>query len=178
MLPSSKNLGAAMAAEIDPAAPGAVIELGGGTGSITAALLLRGIPPQDLVVIEREPSLCEIMRKRFPNIRLICGDARELDKILAAEGITHVKAIVSGLPLLSLSRQVEQEILQQCFAVLPQEGFMMQFTYVPRPPVTRAIAAGLNLEATRTAWVLDNIPPSTVWMYRRRALQSGLRKSA
>ena len=95
LVPSSKNLGAAMAAEIDPAAPGAVIELGGGTGSITAALLLRGIPPKDLVVIEREPSLCEVMRARFPDIQIICGDARELEKILAAADITLTS--VTGL---------------------------------------------------------------------------------
>ncbi len=167
-----------MAAEIDPGAPGIVIELGGGTGSITAALLLRGIPPKDLVVIEREPSLCEVMRKRFPEIQIICGDARELARILAAAGITQVKAVVSGLPLLSLSKEVERAIIHQCFAVLPPEGFLMQFTYVPRPPVGRAIAVELDLEPTRTAWVLDNIPPSTVWVYRRRVVQSGFRKSA
>ena len=178
VVPSGKNLGIAMAAEIDPAAPGAVIELGGGTGSITAALLARGIGPRELVVIEREPSLCEIIARRFPDIRLICGDARELDRILIAEGITHVKAVVSGLPLLSLSRQVEQEILQQCFAALPPEGYMVQFTYVPRPPVTRAIAAELNLQAARAAWVLDNIPPASVWVYRRGSAQSSARKSA
>lgn len=178
VVPSGKNLAAAMAAEIDPAAPGAVIELGGGTGSITAALLQRGIAPKDLVVIEREPSLCEIIRKRFPDIRLICGDARELKQLLAAAGITHVKAVVSGLPLLSFSKEVERDILHQCFAVLPPEGFLMQFTYVPRPPVGRAIAAELNLAATRTAWVLDNIPPSTVWIYRRRADEVDLKQSA
>jgi len=166
-----------MASEIDPAAPGAVIELGGGTGSITAALLSRGIPVNDLIVIEREPSLCEIMRERFPAIRVICGDARQLGQILQAEGVSKVKAIVSGLPLLSLSKEVERDIIQQCFLVLPPEGFMMQFTYVPRPPMGRAIAAELNLEPTRTAWILDNFPPSTVWIYRRRAA-AGMLKSA
>lgn len=178
VVPSGKNLAVAMAAEIDPLAPGAVIELGGGTGSITSALLLRGVPPKSLIVIEREPSLCEIMRARFPAIQIICGDARELDNILAAAGITLVKAVVSGLPLLSLSREVERNIIKQCFAVLPPDGFLMQFTYLPRPPVGRAIAAELGLEAIRTAWVLDNIPPSTVWIYRRRAAHSVLRRSA
>jgi len=167
-----------MASEIDPAAPGAVIELGGGTGSITAALLSRGIPANDLIVIERESSLCEIMRERFPSIRVICGDARQLGQILRDEGVTKVKAIVSGLPLLSFSKEVERDILQQCFLVLPPEGFMIQFTYVPRPPVARAIAAELNLEATRTAWVLENFPPSTVWVYRRRSAVPGMLKSA
>lgn len=181
VIPSGKNLAAAIAAEIDPSAEGVVVELGGGTGSITAALLDRGIPPRDLVVIEREATLCNIIRERFPHIRLICGDARELGKLLEAEGIHHVKAIVSGLPLLSLSREVERDILQQCFDTLPADGFMVQFTYVPRPPVGRAIAMGLGLEATRTAFVLENLPPASVWVYRRRsldALRRTLRRSA
>ena len=178
VVPSGKNLGVAMAAEIDPAAPGAVIELGGGTGSITSALLLRGIAPQDLVVVEREPSLCKIMRTRFPHIHVICGDARELGQLLAVAGISQVKAIVSGLPLLSLSKDVERDILLQCFNALPPEGFMVQFTYVPRPPVGRSIAVGLNLKATRTAWVLDNFPPASVWVYRRRAVDPALKQIA
>ncbi|MSP42267.1 MAG: methyltransferase domain-containing protein [Alphaproteobacteria bacterium] len=179
VVPSGKSLGAAMAAEIDPASAGAVVELGGGTGSITAALLRRGIARGDLVVVEREPSLCEIMRERFPDIRVICGDARELGQLLATAGITHVKAVVSGLPLLSLSKSVEGAILQQCFAVLPPDGFMVQFTYVPRPPVTRSVAVGLNLKAARVGWVLDNFPPASVWVYRREVQeQSGIRRSA
>jgi phospholipid N-methyltransferase len=109
---------------------------------------------------------------------VICGDARELGQLLETAGIARVKAVVSGLPLLSLSKHVEHDILQQCFSVLPPEGFMVQFTYVPRPPVTRSIAVGLNLKATRAAWVLENFPPASVWVYRRDALQSGARKSA
>lgn len=158
-----------------------MVELGGGTGSITAALLQRGIPPHDLVVIEREAALCNIMRERFPHVRIVCGDARELGRILEAEGAGHVKAVVSGLPLLSLSRQVEREILQQCFNVLAEDGFMLQFTYMPRPPVGRAIAMDLELEATRSAFVLENLPPASVWTYRRRGLDARrghLRRSA
>lgn len=168
-----------MAAEIDPAAAGAVVELGGGTGSITAALLRRGIAPHNLIVIEREPSLCKIMRERFPDIQVICGDARELRQLLATAGIGPVQAVVSGLPLLSLSKTVEHDILRQCFLVLPPEGFMVQFTYVPRPPVTRSVAADLNLKATRTSWVLENFPPASVWVYRREVqLKLPVRQSA
>ena len=176
--PSSKNLGAAMAAEIDPRAPGAVVELGGGTGSITAALLQHGVAPGDLIVIEREEALCKIIAQRFPEVRVIQGDARKLARLLRDAGVGPVKAIVSGLPLLSLSKQVEFEILQQCFKVLPVDGFMVQFTYMPRPPVGRAIAARLDLFSNRTAWVLDNLPPAAVWVYRRRSAEDALRKIA
>ncbi len=134
---------------------------------------------QVAVVIEREPMLCKIMRERFPDIRVICGDARELGQLLATAGIGHVQAVVSGLPLLSLSKSVEHDILRQCFLVLPPDGFMVQFTYVPRPPVTRSVAADLNLKAARTGWVLENFPPASVWVYRRELqLQLPVRQSA
>lgn len=169
MLPSSRGLAAAMAAEINSQAPGVVVELGGGTGNITAALLERGIAPKDIVVVEREAALAKMITKRFPEITVICGDAQHLRALLEHAGIGHVKAIVSGLPLLSLPRDTERWILNQCFLVLPQDGYFIQFTYVPRPPVERSIAAKLNLAAVRTSWVLENFPPASVWVYRRRA---------
>ena len=54
ILPSSPALAQAMADRVDPAAPGAVVEFGGGTGSITKALLRKNAA--DLFVIEREPA--------------------------------------------------------------------------------------------------------------------------
>lgn len=66
VMPSSRSLAVAMASDVDPTAMGAVVELGGGTGNITAALLEAGIAPRDIVVIEREPSLCGSSPSAFP----------------------------------------------------------------------------------------------------------------
>lgn len=171
LIPSSRALANAMAAEIDPLAPGVVVELGGGTGNITAALLDCGIPPQEIVVIEREASLAKMIAKRFPEITVIQGDAQHLQSLLQHSGVCRVKAIVSGLPLLSLPRDTERWILSQCFAVLPINGYLVQFTYGPRAPVERSIAASLKLMSARVAWVLENLPPAAVWVYRRQASQ-------
>lgn len=178
VLPSGRALAAAMAAEIDPLAPGVVVELGGGTGNITAALLECGVPPRDIVVIEREAALAGMIAKRFPDITVIRGDARQLQALLLHAGVRGVKAIVSGLPLLSLSRDTERWILNQCFSVLPPDGFLVQFTYGPRAPVERGIAAALKLAAGRTAWVLENFPPAAVWVYRRQAASAELKLRA
>ena len=169
VVPSSRALAAAMAAEIDPLAPGVVVELGGGTGNITAALLNCGIRPTDIVVIEREASLAEMITKRFPEVTVILGDAQHLQSLLQHAGVGKVKAIVSGLPLLSLPRDTERWILNQCFAVLPVDGYLVQFTYGPRAPVERSIAESLKLMSARAAWVLENLPPAAVWVYRRQA---------
>lgn len=168
VMPSGRSLAAAMASEIDPSIPGAVVELGGGTGNITAALLDSAVAPRDLVVIEQEPSLCRVIAERFPDVKVICGDARRLRRLLREAGIGKVKAVVSGLPLLSMPKRTEHAIMSQVFAVLPEDGVYVQFTYGPRAPISRPIATALDLLGDRSHWVLDNIPPAAVWHYQRR----------
>ena len=167
VLPSSKSLGMAMAQAIDPSAPGAVIELGGSTGSITAALLESGVAPQDIVVIEREAALCRVLAPRFPDIRIIQGDARRLRSLLRDAGVGPVRAVVSGLPLLSLPGKTCIAIIAQAFSVLPDDGLLVQFTYGPASPVSRALATHFSIKGDRASWVLDNLPPASVWRYRR-----------
>ncbi len=178
VLPSSNSLASAMAEQIDPAAPGVVVELGGGTGSITSALLESGIAPGDIVVVELEAALCRLLRQRFPEVRVMRGDARDLPRLLERNGIGLVKAVVSGLPLLSMPFDVEQDVIAAAFAALPEDGALIQFTYGPRAPVSRAIAQGLEIVGERDHWVLDNLPPAAVWQYRRRADLPELKRSA
>ena len=167
VVPSSRSLAVAMAGDVDPVAPGAVVELGGGTGNITAALLENGIAARDIVVIEREPSLCRVIARRFPEIRVVCGDATKLRSLLRRAGIGPVKAVVSGLPLLWIPKKAERMIVAQAFAVLAKAGVLIQFTYGPKAPVSRSIAAALGILGERSHWVLDNLPPAAVWRYRR-----------
>jgi phosphatidylethanolamine/phosphatidyl-N-methylethanolamine N-methyltransferase len=169
VLPSGKSLALAMAEQIDPAVPGAVIELGGGTGSITAALLRHGVPREDLVVFERERALVNLLRLRFPGVRVIHGDARHMAGLIAQAGVGPVKAVVSGLPLLSLSVSDCHEIVTQAFATLRPDGVMVQFTYSPVSPVSRQLRRRLDIIGDRVAWVLDNVPPASIWTYGRQA---------
>src|SRR6201999_3304554 len=63
--PSSRGLARAIARQIDPARPGSVLELGPGTGVITAALLDRGIAPERLTVIEYDSDFAAAIAARF-----------------------------------------------------------------------------------------------------------------
>jgi phospholipid N-methyltransferase len=49
-MPSSSDLARAMASAL-PETGGMIVELGGGTGAITAALLERGVLPEDILII-------------------------------------------------------------------------------------------------------------------------------
>ena len=167
ILPSGRSLAHAMARQIDVERPGLVLELGGGTGAITKACIEIGVNPRDIVVLEKASSFCSLIRGRFPDVRVIRGDARRLEALLRVRGIGPFKAVLSGLPLLSIPEQQRNQILEQAFNVLVQDGVFVQFTYGPLSPVPRAIAQSLKLVKDRSAWVLMNVPPASVWRYSR-----------
>jgi len=173
-VPSGKALATSMAARIKVDSPGVVVELGGGTGSITKAILAAGTAPQDLVVVEREAKLCAILAERFPQIRVLRGDARNLKRLLARAGIGPVKAVVSSLPLLSMDDRDCQRIVAGAFSVLPPEGEFLQFTYGPASPVSRRMRKHLGIDGQRSDWVLYNLPPAAVWRYRREPAAAGI----
>ena len=170
MMPSGPALAAALAAEIDIGAPGAVVELGPGTGRVTEALLTAGVDPGQLIAIERNASFCKTLRQRFPDIHVIWGDARALASLLQRTNARPVKAVVSSLPLLNLSNQDRRAILSQIAAVLDDSGVMVQYTYGPTEPISAELAAELGLTGERASWVLANFPPAAVWRYRRRTM--------
>ncbi|WP_299391552.1 class I SAM-dependent methyltransferase [Pelagibius sp.] len=167
VVPSGRSLATAMAAEIDHDAEGAIIELGGGTGNITAALLEAGIPHRDIIVIERDKAFHRVIAERFPQVRVLQGDAANLRRLLQNAGIGKVKAVVSSLPLLSIPDRICRQIVAESMAVLDDHGVFVQFTYGPASPVSKRIAAALGLRGRRASWVMDNIPPASVWRYQR-----------
>ncbi len=165
--PSSRGLSRAIASEINFTKPGVVVELGGGTGVITRALVESAVDPGDIVVIEREASLCRLLRARYPDIRVIRGDARNLGNLLRRNGIDDVTGIVSGLPLLSMPKRTRREIVDESLSVLPADGLFVQFTYGLAAPLPREVVEENGMAARRSGWVFRNLPPAAVWLYKR-----------
>ncbi len=178
VVPSGSALAATLAAEIDTQAPGAVVELGSGTGRVTAALLEAGVAPAALVAIEREASFCALLAARFPGVRVVRGDARVLKPLLERNQVGAVKAVVSSLPLLSLSERERRAVLSQAAAILEPGGVLVQYTYWPVEPVSADLRAELGLIGERTHWVLANLPPAAVWRYHRADSPPGLPRAA
>lgn len=169
--PSSETLADAIASEVDFDRPGVVVELGGGTGSITRALVERARNPRDIVVIEREAKLCTHLARRFPEVQVICGDARALPRLLRSAGVGPVKAVVSGLPLLSLPARTRYGIVRQAMTVLEPDGVLLQFTYGPLSPVGRSQAQRIGILGHRSGYIVRNLPPASLWQYRRDGIE-------
>ncbi len=168
--PSGKQLAQQMMTQL-PKPCRRVIELGGGTGVFTQALLDHGMAPSDLLVLELNEELHQHLAKQFSGAAVVCGDAGNLFEIAKAHGFSgedRADAVISGLGLLSLPRETQQSILQAAFDSLQPEGRFIQFTYGPINPVTREVIEALELSTRRASFTWRNVPPATVYIYQRR----------
>jgi phospholipid N-methyltransferase len=152
-----------------PADAQRVVELGGGTGVFTRALLDRGNAPRDLLVVELNEELAQLLKQRFADVRIVNGDACELPAITRGEQFAEdgVDAVVSGLGFLSMPRSLQKAILEAVFAVLGPERPLIQFTYGPSNPLPRELLSELGIAVRRASVVLLNVPPATVYVYTR-----------
>lgn len=163
---SGPELAAAMARQVPKTDEGFVVELGGGTGAVTRAILAAGIAADKLIVVERDPMLHKHLVERFPGVKILLGDALHLPSLLKRHGIAPVRAIVSSLPLLSLKKSIQLRIGAQAFTVLQPGAPFIQFTYGLFSPLPRS-RLGITGEVEER--VLQNLPPASVWRYCRPA---------
>ncbi|MGH6795302.1 MAG: class I SAM-dependent methyltransferase [Methylocella sp.] len=167
--PSGRFLARMMARYVDPRKAGPVVELGPGTGAITEALLARGIAPGRLFLVEFDPGFCKLLKRRFPGVHVIKGDAYHLSQALKGRLRGPPAAIVSSLPLLLKPETQRLALLADAFDCMRPDGRFVQFTYGRASPVPRDKASALDfhVEASPPVWL--NLPPARVWIYRRQA---------
>ena len=157
--PSSRALARAMARRLPDNLNLPVLELGPGTGSVTEALLARGLDPRQLIALEKSPRLTEVLRERFPGARFVTGDALEMDALFSGE---RFGAVVSSLPLKNFPAHAVARIAACIRAILDPGGCWIQFTYRflnGQPPTAAFEQVGSEL-------VLFNLPPALVCVYR------------
>jgi phosphatidylethanolamine/phosphatidyl-N-methylethanolamine N-methyltransferase len=167
--PSSRQLARQMVAELPPDTR-RVIELGGGTGVFTNALIEHGIAPADLMVLELNEELHHHLRHRFVDACVVCADARDLPDVARRVGYLDAgpaDAVISGLGLLSMPRPMQQAIVSAAFDTLRPDGRLIQFTYGPASPVSKEVLAELDLSSRRGNFAWWNMPPATVYVYTR-----------
>lgn len=155
--PSSKALALAMAHHVPVEGDGLIIELGAGTGSVTTALLDSGIESSRLLIVERSPAFVEHLRYRYPAIKIIQGDATQLNNLVPENA--GVDAIVSSLPLRSLTAAEVSTVVGQWRHVLRPGGIVVQFTYDLRS-LLRINFDGFCEHAKCIVW--KNVPPARV----------------
>ncbi|PZU69130.1 MAG: phospholipid methyltransferase [Sphingobium sp.] len=150
VVPSSRYLARLMVADIDPQG-GRVLELGGGTGVFTRAILETGLAADMLEVVEINPAFARGLRRHFPHVSIL-----------------ETPAQIVSVAALAMDRAMHIDILSEAFRMLKPGGSLVQFTYSTRPPVGRAVLDQLGLEVVRAGHTVRNFPPATVFRFTRR----------
>jgi len=164
--PSSPKLAAAMAEWLPTDPENYVLELGPGTGAVTQALLKYGLREDRLVAIERNPTMADLLRKRFPQARIITGDAWQLDHLLqrCRTPVSHVGAVISSLPLLNFPPEQAEALAEKILSVLHPHGNWVQYSYNLGKKQPRG-AQRFHLHASKIIWL--NLPPARVSVYAK-----------
>ncbi|MES1155865.1 MAG: methyltransferase [Pseudorhodoplanes sp.] len=166
VMPSGRLLARTMARYVDLDVPGPVIELGPGTGPVTAALVARGIEPSRLVLVEFNPVFCRLLRSRYPEATVVQGDAYSLKRLLENLVRQPAAAVVSGLPLLTKPFKTRMRLINDAFALMQADAPFVQFTYsMTTPPIPKGLTRKVRTEASERIWM--NLPPARVWIYRK-----------
>lgn len=160
--PSSRTLARAMTLGLGPTG-GRVVEFGPGTGRFTEAILARGVRPEDLTLFELDEEFVVHLRRKFPGVTVHKVPAQEAAQLVPA----GVSTVISGLPLLSMPPEVREGIVAAAFQILAPRGRYVQFTYGRRPPLPPETVTALGLTVNKGQRVWANLPPATVYRFRR-----------
>ena len=164
IMPTSTVTARSMASVINPASGLPVLELGPGTGVITRAILARGVLPSNLVSIEFSRDFHTRLRLDFPEVRFIFGDAFKLDATLGDLNTSLFDCVVSGIPLLNFPMQSRVGLIEDLLDRLPIGRPVVQFSYGAKSPVA---ARGASFEVVHHDFIMRNVPPARLWIYRR-----------
>lgn len=162
VIPSSVYLAQKIATFVPTEIDGFVLELGPGTGSITRAILRRGIPHHQLITIESSLDLAEELQKNFPQVRVIHGNADHLSTLLGKLS-GPVKAIISSIPLLITEAQMKENILSEIEKVLSPGGYYIQYTYGLKKP---SIELKQNFKKIYSTRIWLNLPPARIDVFQ------------
>jgi len=168
IVPTSSFTARKMVSVIDTRSSLPVLEVGPGTGIITKYILKHGVKPQDLYTVEYSHDFVVHLRRNFPGVNVVEGDAFSLGETLAkAMGDKAPKqfdSVVSGVPLLNFPVPQRVKYLENLLDRIPHGRPVVQLTYGPKSPIPPGLG---DYTVEKFDFILRNIPPTKLWIYRR-----------
>jgi phosphatidylethanolamine/phosphatidyl-N-methylethanolamine N-methyltransferase len=188
--PSSRFLAGAMVKPLAcRAEPTRVLEVGPGTGAVTAQVVRHLKPGDAFDLVEINDEFAALLRDRFagdPRFRS-AADRAEVHCVPLQEfrPSAPYDVIISGLPFNNFPAPLVEELLDHCLELLAPGGEMAFFEYMFVRPARRCLSARATRERlgeierilqqrfaeyrVGTDWVFANVPPAWVQHLRRPA---------
>lgn len=170
--PSSPRLAQVLASVVPGRGSPVVVELGPGTGAVSAVIAERLPPGGRHLAVELDPAMVAYLRRTRPDLEVVPGDAAQLASLLADRGITAVDAVICGLPWALFDDATQTEILDGISRVIGTTGAFTTFAYLHGMTLGaarrfRQTLRGTFEEVVVSATVWRNVPPAFVYLCRR-----------
>lgn len=163
--PSSPELAAKMLEGVEPDENNVILELGVGTGAVTK-FVQNLIPNEESYLgIELDKDLFKSLKKNFPNLNIVCGNACETFSIHQNSGLGKVSTIMCCLPFVSLPNEVGKRILLQVDKFMQKGCTFRTFQYahgyyMPSAIKLREFMRDRYGKSKRSPLVVKNVPPA------------------
>ncbi len=164
IIPTSSVTARRMASIVDTTSGLPVLEVGPGTGVITKAILRHGVRPENLYTVEYSHDFVTHLRRNYPGVNVIEGDGFDLDTTLGDKRDVLFDSVVSGVPLLNFPVQQRLAYIDNLLKRIPHGRPVVQLTYGPKSPIPPGLG---DYTVEHFHFVLRNIPPTQLWIYRR-----------
>lgn len=169
MVPSSPALARAMLAGVTLRPGDVVVELGSGTGAITAALATacRGVPDVTCLLIERDAAFCRLLRARYPEMLVHEAHVDDLAPVLRAHHLAPARLILGELPYAAMPEAQQRRVLSGALAALREDGEFRTFNFagrhwLPGARRVRRLLGEMAQQVTYGAVQWRNVPPAIV----------------
>ncbi|WP_075290937.1 phospholipid N-methyltransferase PmtA [Pararhizobium arenae] len=164
IIPTSGVTARRMASVVNPHSGLPVLELGPGTGVITKAILEKGVKPENLFSVEFSTDFYEHLIGRFPEVNFINGDAFDLSTTLGEHRDRQFDCVISAVPLLNFPMYRRVALIEDLLKRIPVGRPVIQISYGPLSPI---VALPDRYQISHYDFVVRNIPPAQLWIYRK-----------
>lgn len=163
--PSSPELAQKMISGLKPNADDVVLELGVGTGAITKFLQEIVSDDRSYLGIELDGGLVRTLRKNYPDMRIVRGNAVDTSAIHHRSGLGKVGYIICCLPFVSLPNEVGERILLEIDKFMQQGCTFRTFQYAhgyyfPSAIKLREFMRDRYGKSKRSQLIVKNVPPA------------------
>ncbi len=163
--PSSPELAQKMIEGIVPDKNNAVLELGVGTGAITKFLQELVSDDKSYLGIELDRDLVRLLRRNFPDMQIVRGNAVDTAAIHERSGIGKIGYVICCLPFVSLPNEVGEQIMLQIDKFMQQGCTFRTFQYAhgyyfPSAIKLREFMRDRYGKSKRSPLIVKNVPPA------------------
>ena len=166
--PSSPNLARLTVAAAGIGPKHVVVELGAGTGPMTAAVV-QSHPDNPFMSLEPNATMARALAERFPSVEVAEDYVQHLPDLLDAWGHPTVDRVISSLPWAIWPSKLQNECFDAICQRLSANGRMVTFQYVHSQmlPAAKRFRGSLEdrfkvVHKTRVVWA--NVPPAFVFV--------------